>query len=232
MRKKKLLSLILIFCCIFMMTGCCDKVITSYSDNPKIKTEHTSENKVARITITDSYTKSGIKYYIFTTNVSGTRKFILSEKEYDEYIGLENDAVDCTIYYLSLQSEVCKYKYWLISKYKLPYNRGFGENYFYYLDDLLGNTPEIIEKTSYQIKKAYDSSGNEVIFNEDYPEYKILMDSNPEVDKEQINASMNLYRYSFVGENDFSKDDIAQYTDVMENVNKGICREINSIIEK
>ena len=77
----------------------------------QIKTE--TINGEARICIEDTYTKAGVKYYVITTDGSGFSRFILSEDEYGEYIGLGNDAVDCTIYTLYCASDIYKDYYFL-----------------------------------------------------------------------------------------------------------------------
>lgn len=76
------------------------KEMVAYSGKDDMNFVHTAEKKLARVNIVDSYTKNGVKYLSFTTNVSGERRFLMTEDEYDKHFGKENDAVDCTIWSL------------------------------------------------------------------------------------------------------------------------------------
>lgn len=235
----KWISLFGVICCVFMMTGCCDKEIYNFKDDPNIKAEHTSEEEMARITIKDSYTKSNIKYYIFTTNVSGTSRFTLSEEDYDKFIGIGNDAVDCTVYSLKLQSEISEYRYLGFPKGGLPCSGS--ERAGYDLLDLMDDTSSIVESGSgideilspsssrYFIYTAYDGEGSEVDFTTHNQEYKIFVSSKSSK-QEQICSRMELYHYSFIGEEDFTKDEIDKYNDVMTTVNGDISDKIKQII--
>lgn len=84
------------------------KEMVAYSGKDDMNFVHTAEKKLARVNIVDSYTKNGVKYLSFTTNVSGERRFLMTEDEYDKHFGKGNDAVDCTIWSLTEESDFTK----------------------------------------------------------------------------------------------------------------------------
>ena len=229
---KKKITVICILGCVLGITGCGKKKVTTFMDSNTINVEHTSEKEMARINIEDSYTKDSVRYYVITSDVSGTAKFTLSEDDYDKYIGLENDAVDCTIYNLELQSDVCEYKYNPLFTKDLPYNT-------YTMCDFMDAVPKIIDgkmycaadsifwDEDYYILKTSDSNGNEVCFDLNSQFYSMHISSFPGQRRhKQISSKMELKRYSFAGEKDFSEDEICTYKDVMVTVNTDICNEI------
>lgn len=211
---KKNLTLLLILCtCIFLFTGCSDKEEYSYA-SADIVMEHTSNSGVARINITDQYTKAGKKYYIFTTDKTNEIYFILSEEEYDKYIGMGNDAVDYTAYTLNFDAPIVKYSYLFIPKNGLPVFHGS------YGTALSSSDLKALITQMDATKYTFDESYN-IIFDPGMSKYDsfYIYASEYEHNKCKIGSHLEMQRFSFLGQNDFTEDDINNYYEIMNQTN-------------
>lgn len=207
-----------------------EKVV--FANKEDIQTEITSCSQIARIHINGTYKKNDVKYYIFTTDISGDREFTLSEYEYDKYIGLDNNAVDCTVYTVSCYSDVYSLK-------NPPFD--FIKNSTD-LQNMLNNIVNVSCDTSYKVDngkdvfhdfvfgsvkeyKAHINYADGMYFKNFIITVKRSINSSNRTD---ISCQTMVSRYSFMGENEFSKEEINQYIETMENLNTEIvkyCRE-------
>ena len=204
---KKYVFVLLSLIMATFLTGCNTKITDEYESVEDISVEHNSSNEMARITIKDEYTKDSIKYFVFTTNVSGDKKFTLSEADYDKYIGIGNNAVDCTIYNLKLNTTLLNYDGLIIPNSALP----TGSNDYQTLwdtidkiDNVDANYPAI---PSFYISSAYGTDFT-------YGEYQIYVPYKSKT----MNEEINLRRCSFAGESDFTEEEIDDYKQIMDKV--------------
>jgi hypothetical protein len=213
MRNRKLFGILMIsILMICLLTGCRDKVKNKYSSLDDLDIEVYEENVMARIKITDSYTKDNIKYFIFTTNVSGERKFTLSEEEYDKFIGLNNDAVDCTIWHIKSNEDIFQDKYKTVANGNLTcYNL---KNY---LDE---NIPGF-GSYSYYVGYSYPigiESACDLKFK--YSDYCIDMNDYENEETVYVRSNIDICRYSFLGEKGYTDKEVQEYKEVIDKVSK------------
>ena len=192
-----------------------------------IMINHEATEKMARITIKDEYVKNGIKYYIFTTDISGMTKFTMKESEYDEYIGLGNNAVDCTVYTLDIELPIYEYSNYTFFS-KLPDEIHGSVR----LAKILNNTEHIsvgVQATIFSESKAYVKNAYDTEFYTN--QYKISVqkiESSWEFlhNNRVINQEIHLKRYSFANETDFSEEEIDNYCKIAENLKADVVKEI------
>ena len=214
----------LIICIIACIWATFDKRVYAYSDNSRndISVECTTNTELARITIVDDYVLAGETYYIFKTNVSGNEKFTLSESDYIKYIGEGNNAVECTIYKLSLVSDVYSYKYNLFSDMDLYSNSDIAEilseneNISFVMTDETYAFPYIKNAYNYKFEDM-DSFTYAICKSDDYTKSVI--------------SKMELYQYSFVGDDGFSNNEINEYVEIMHNTNIGVAKKCIELIK-
>lgn len=178
-----------------------------YENKDNITTKLSERHETARINITDTYTKSGIKYYIFTTDVSRNRTFTCSEEEYDKYIGLGNNAVDCTIYTLYCASDIYKDYYFLEDIGHLEATENT-KDYSFHSDILC---------SPYYIDSAYGKcfAYGDFCLDVENEEGWIIKNST-------WTTEMRIQKYSFLGDTEFSEEELEKYKDLMDKVNKSI----------
>lgn len=223
---KGMLMLFVFFVCSFFCINLY-RLKSRVISNSDIVVEHDSIEQMARITIKDQFTKDGIKYFVFTTDVSDNKEFTMSEIEYDKYIGLGNDAVDCTIYKLNLEMPIYEYKTAIGSN--LP-------SKYYEADKLWDIFDKINDVQTYGLTVANDSTiyiKNTCKTNFDMYNYKVFVHTEKSNsiligDDCTLNEKMTLKRYSFIGESDFSEEEISDYCEIMKNVKTNIV----NIVEK
>ena len=202
------------------------KEITAYSGKEDFYLAHTAESKLARVNIVDSYTKNGVKYLSFTTNVSGERTFLMSEDEYDKHFGKGNDAVDCTIWSLTEMNVIYREKYYFYSGiktkdvkaalYKLcePGDMEFRTpyNHLREIKVMVGNGVKF-DDGDYDIQAHFGEP-----WVEDMVSWKYFCSVADDFSKQ---------RYSFLGESDFTTEEIEEYKKAIDRVESeivNICR--------
>lgn len=191
--------------------------VYSYQDTSDISVHHDADSGLARITIKDSYSKAGTAYYIFTTDVTGDTEYTFSEEQYDATFGLSNDAIDCQIYTLTLEAPVLQYKPNFCRLSPLNY---FGSEdlpeYGPYADATLTGSPSFVF--------LY----NGVVNSDDYWERYFQRDVSKEVSVineypgsgsiYSLSCKMKLTRYSFLGEEDFTEEEIESYKEELDEL--------------
>lgn len=197
------------------------KEITAYSGKEDLNFVHTKENKLARVNIVDSYTKNGVKYLSFTTSVSGERTFLMSEDEYDKHFGKGNDAVDCTIWSLTERNTIYREKYCFYSGIKTKDVKAA----MYKLRELGGMEFRIPYNHLREIKvmvangvKFDDGDYNiQAVFEE--PLYDDMMSERY---FSSVANAFSKQRYSFLGESDFTAEEIEEYKKAIDRVESDI----------
>lgn len=217
---KKLYFSVVVFLMAFFMTGCIDTEVFAYSNKEDIVMETSFCEKMARIEITDTYTKNDMKYYVFETDISGDDTFTLSEEEYDKYIGLGNDAVDCTVYKLTCHSDVFSYNY----HFGLP--NGKLHDDCQVLWDLVSASENIRSYGSVVFGNdyihIYRTSGMEFNYGD------CILRCTCDNDRADVTVDVEISHYSFAGDTEFAKEDIDQYKEVLNNLYLelvGLCRD-------
>lgn len=205
---KKYIVLISLLALILSLAGCKDKNLYTYSNKDDIQVETYSVDTLARITIVDTYKKNDVTYYILQTNVSDDREWTLSEAEYDEIIGLGNDAIDCTVHYLKCNTKI-------ISQSYSPFFGSFLENALSEALRKLGAKYHNLPSTS--IKSIYDMKFNSGEY------YFCTVNSNG---AEWIENKLTLKRYSFMGESSFTEEEINMYVLFMHKVASEMIKHI------
>lgn len=213
MRNRKLFGILMIsILMICLLTGCRDKVKNKYSSLDDLDIEVYEENVMARITITDLYTKDNIKYFIFTTNVLGERKFTLSEEEYDKFIGLNNDAVDCTIWHIKSNEDIFQDKYKTVANGNLT---------CYNLKNHLDENIPGLSSYFYYIGYSYPigiESACDLEFK--YSDYCIDMNDYENEETVYVRSNIDICRYSFLGEKGYTDKEVQEYKEVIDKVSK------------
>lgn len=205
----------------FMRLGCFCKEVTAYSGKEDLKFVHTAESKLARVNIVDSYTKNGVKYLSFTTSVSGERTFLMSEDEYDKHFGKGNDAVDCTIWSLTERNVIYREKYYFYSGIKTK--------------DVKAAIYKLCEPGDMEFRTPYNHLreikvmvGNGVKFDDG--DYDIQAHFGvPWVDDMMswkyfcsVANDFSKQRYSFLGESDFTTEEIEENKKAIDKVESDI----------
>lgn len=205
----------------FMRLGCFCKEVTAYSGKEDLNFVHTEESKLARVNIVDSYTKNGVKYLSFTTNVSGERTFLMSEDEYDKHFGKGNDAVDCTIWSLTERNTIYREKYYFYSgiktkdvkaamyklrepgdmEFRIPYN------HLREIKVMVANGVKF-DDGDYDIQAHFG-----VPWVDDMMSWKYFCSVANDFSKQ---------RYSFLGESDFTTEEIEEYKKAIDKVESDI----------
>ena len=176
-------------------------IIVSPVEKEKPDIERVSEQKTARISLIDTYQKQGVKYYVFKTDISGAIEFVLSEEEYDKYIGIGNDAVDCTVYKIFYKSLIFRKIDLLIKdEYTL-------ENFLEKMKMLKGIEAE---KNPFDDKEISITRTNGKCFN--YDEYNIFIENSRGLNScHWIYSELSISKYSFMGEVDFTPKEVEEY---------------------
>lgn len=169
-----------------------------YEDIENIDATNTTEKVIARIYIKDSYVMGGENYYIFTTSETGKKEFTLSETEYDQYIGIGNDAVEGYEYKFVLESKLLY----------LPYNTNYWYNRHkhtcgYVMADFTGG---VNEEGMTILAVDYSDYNTNLYGITIKPKYKYEGKNNA-----LIMSESTMYRYSFLGEKAFTDEEIVTY---------------------
>jgi hypothetical protein len=177
-----------------MLTGCSTSIFTM-DDSTEIKVEHTNETKIGRIEVKDSYTLKGEKYYVLNISLSNI-SITVSEKEYEKYFGLGNDAFETNVYTVNLKMDVVKFE-----------------------PDLMWNTPlSDHNNTNYDYKEdskyIYNKSSVEVARKDGEGSY------------DSATACIRNTRFSIFGENDFTEEEIETYKDYLRLMGKDFISSI------
>lgn len=209
-----------IACEVLVRLGYMSKEVTAYSNEDDLKIEHTKESKLARIHIVDSYTKGGEKYIVFKTDVSGWHQFTMSEQEYDKYIGLGNDAVDCTIWQLTADNVIYEEKYIQHKGIKRKdIENGIGKSD---ISDILWHH-NCGENSCIVVDRAYGKRFQEGTYYID-----VLCGVQKGTNYySYIKNNLRVKRLSFLGKTDFSEDEIKEYKAALDKTGKkivNICR--------
>lgn len=178
----------------------------------QIKTE--TINGEARICIEDTYTKAGIKYYVITTDSSGFSRFILSEDEYGEYIGLGNDAVDYTAWKATCEREI------LLIKCPSGTVSAYPDIYY----DAL----EMCQKIN-DVKASYSCLAENITYAYGSFFKKRELEISREIIDEKVfrmqfllKSRLNINRYSFMGDKPFTEHEIKEYEKILDKLNHDI----------
>lgn len=137
----------------------------------------------------------------------------MSEKKYDEYIGNDNDAVDYTSYNIQFETSLYKYR----------------KNIFTSIYSNQDNTVEIInslekypdievDKENYSflyIKKYQDNRFNKT-------DYTVSSESDSKYFTGRATERLNVTHYSFMGEHDFTDDEVNHYCKIMDEISNNI----------
>lgn len=214
----KKFNIILMLLLMFFLTGCCNKKFDLYQGSQDIKITRKSDSGTARINISDTYKKGGEKYFIFTTDMTGEQEFTLSEKKYDEYIGNDNDAVDYTSYNIQFETSLYKYR----------------KNIFTSIYSNQDNTVEIINSLEkYPDIEVYKENETSVTYSSLYikkyqdnrfnkTDYTVSSESDSKYFTGRSTERLNVTHYSFMGEHDFTDDEVNHYCKVMDEISNNI----------
>lgn len=144
------------------------------------------------------------------------KKFTFFEEEYDKYIGLENDAFDCKIYNLTLTSDVIEYSHTVAGKsdlhkinmkYLSEYAKECNLDYYIYEEQYLDEKYIHISLNNVTVDVCLKHGKNE----------------------DNLSTSIQLTRYSFIGDKDFSEDEIDKYIEIMDEINRFILDAVDNI---
>lgn len=186
MKKNKATLLILIVTLLLTLTGC-EKLTYSITEhNPDIVCEIECYDALAKITVKDTYTLSGEKYYslYFTLNKPitddtpaffiGTERvysyddfyynsplFDISESEYERYFGLGNDAFTTTVYQATCKNTLLKYDTHFFDLEKTLYIEG-GQQHFDYTSTYSKANRWADDNAEIFIKDNYDEAIGEI----------------------------------------------------------------------
>lgn len=198
---KKYILMVVTLVSLLVLAGCNDKETYTYSSKEDIQVEAYSVDKLARITIADTYKKNDVTYYVIQTDVSGDREWTLTEAEYDEIIGLGNDAIDCTVHYLKCNSKIISQSY----------------------HSLWGSVLDIeLSKvlSEFDVKyHTFPSTGIKSIYDMKFNSGEYYIDTTQTAEEELVKSKLTLKRYSFVGESAFTEEEIDAYVEFMHKIN-------------
>jgi len=213
-----LLVICVIIVCIIVIKNY-DGVRESYESIEDIKVSHSQKSDVAKVTIVDTYIKGGETYYELTTSVSGTELFTFSQKEYNEIFGEGNTAVDCEIYTLELNAKITNYQAPIFSKY----NKLDMKKLTKYKDNPYGFKSVYIPTASYDMYCQFSSSEKEgTYFNYYINCYSSLREGTT------LTIEYSECRYSFLGEEDFTEEEIAYYKNNIDEINRYILEALDN----
>lgn len=175
--KDSIIMILIIFAVSLILCSFGTKMNITYDGKESIEANCTSKKCVMRVSIEDSYTMDGENYYVLKTNETEDNKFVLSEKEYNKYIGIDNNAVEGYIYRLELKSEL------------------------------------LFKPTYKLITSEYDEMTDEVdeidLCSEEPINLSLTFEEANWIKENAIVTSeIAIYRYSFLGESDFTEKDI------------------------
>lgn len=225
----KKINVILILLLMFLLTGCGNK-FDLYQGTQDIKITRGSDSGTARIKIKDTYKKEGENYIIFTTDQTEEQEFVLSKKKYDEYIGNGNDAVDYTSYNLQLDTVLYKYKDNILFVYSSNNDNTIKLNNIIkkYQDiEVYQENKDHVGSSSICIKKYLDNKF-------DKPDYTILSENDKDKNDDtraftgRTVEILNVSRYSFMGETDFTEDDVNHYCKIIDEISNKILLGIST----
>lgn len=184
--KRKFITVAAIFMFVLMLG--CGEIRDEYSSEDDIRVEHQAETDIlGRITVSDTYKKEGVNYYVVTTDID-CRENTYSQDEYESLFGLGNDAFDTDIYTLTMKTNLAFCDTALKTDIEKKCEDGI-----YYCDD----------------------------FNEDIcNQVKVWV--NPNV----VRVSYVITRYSYLGESDFTEEEIERYREQMNDM----CLDFLSIL--
>lgn len=198
MKIKRKLSIIILVT--FFINGCGMQTYNiSQIASPDISCSSRSYDTIAHITINDTYTLNGQKYYTIFFELDKPKTedtsylmvgdfklysyediayqspaFDISEEEYEKYFGIENDAFYTTVYELHCEAPILEYSRWS------------------YFNDLNINS-DINDKTYIELDKEKWANDNAAVIIKDMKMAK---------------AYLNRYRFSVFGEHDFTMEEI------------------------
>lgn len=161
-------------------------VFLNYRDESDINITRDSHSDMAKIKIIDKYTKADGNYIEFTTDKTGAKKFLLSEEDYNKYIGKDCNAVDYTEYRVNLYTTIGKIS---CRDYAKKYIQ---DNKIYDIDSL----PVIYDEYSIRVARVDDVK---------YDGFDVIVDFD---DDFNYNVDMTLKHYSFLGETDFTDEEL------------------------
>lgn len=152
------------------------------SDEMAVVSETNETKELARLKIKDTYKKDGMRYYIFRSDISEDREFILSEEEWNKYIGYGNDAVDCNVYTLTMQGNIGTIKGFPNPSYTKQ---------VYGIDD--SEMTDGLDDGA-RINIIVEATDDRTLYKQTFDAYGRIL----------------IKRYSFVGEKDFSEKEIEE----------------------
>lgn len=198
--------------------------VYSYQDSSDIEMSHETGTEFARITVKDRFRKDDTDYYIFTTSITGDTEYTFSEEQYDAAFGLSNNAFDCRYYTLTLTAPVVQYKPNLFGKSSVSSlefelsNLPVYEPYIPYFDDAINNT----DTSGSIFSAAIDRPDNyeEKFFQRDAGKEVVIKKSAPKGygSTHSLSCEIKLTRYSFLGEEDFTEEEIASYKEELDDL--------------
>ena len=178
----------------------------------QIKTE--TINGEARICIEDTYTKAGVRYYVITTDSSGFSRFVLSEDEYSEYIGLGNNAVDYTAWKAACEREI------LLIKCPSGTSSTFPDIYYDVLEmcqklnDVKASYGCLAENITYAYGSFFKKGELEIV--------REIIDEKAFRMSFLLKSRLSINRYSFMGDKPFVEHEIKEYEKILDKLNHDI----------
>ena len=222
---KQFKYLIMTIICMLFLSGCSSDSVQKYTGTEDIETEHHTQEKLAKISVRDTYTKDGITYYEISTTATDNT-YTYTEQEYDEIFGLENDAFDCEIYSLSMTSDIIKHTNRNVFDYLFD-NQWFEpmKNTFY---KLLNNNEDIAFTDGYSIRQLISPSSEAddymklicETYSDDDVTLAVYLKRNSQ--NQLVYSTLYSTRYSFLGESDFTEEEIDGYRKELDEVNRYI----------
>lgn len=197
--------------------------IASYQDCSDIVVSHETETAFARISIKDRFRRDDTDYFIFTTSITGDTEYTFSEEQYEAAFGLSNNAFDCQYYTLTLTAPVVQYKHgWYEDSYVVYFDLDelpVYEPYAPYFNDNLYNMdiPEsLFDAASEDLSGCYQKN----YYQKDVEKEVVIKKLCPkEVDStHSLSCEIKLTRYSFLGEEDFTAEEIESYKGELDDL--------------
>lgn len=200
-------------------------IVTEYKNTENIEVNTANSKETLRISIADTYTRDNVKYYVIETDEPEHPQFTLTETEYDKYIGV-NDIIDSQVYRLQLDSTICTGKYIYMAN---------DECLEQALEKFLAKHEGMIEKNDPEGYETFVSGDTSWTIHTDFIEENAYFKLNSHCGKNYFSKEylkdtnvLEVKRYSFLGEKDFTEEDIKQCKELMDEMNVTILNEIKS----
>lgn len=197
------------------------KKIFQYDSLKDMEITQDVQSVLAKIEIIDTYIKNDVQYYEIKTTATGDEIFTYSEKEYDEIFGLGNNAFDCEVYTLFIQVPVIKYE----SRKVL----NISELDYFSIEDLEGYE---FRNVVISASESGDVWRVECLDLSTENKNVQVINKHPNDREHELYTQIKERRYSFLGEINFTDNEIKEYQKELDSFNKSIIEDFNGHLEK